>query len=119
MPLPIQTLATDSVTIAGIEVEYRAMSREEVLRLQKFEGDPDGAEVFALVCGTGCSEAEAQEFRTQNDAITAGLLIDGILILSGLARRKEDGTVESTQGGAIIKVESLVEAIEDPNSSSI
>lgn len=91
MPLPIKELATATVTIDGTEVEYRALSREEALRLNGFAGGrEDEAEVFIIVCGTGVSEEEAREFRSKNDTLTAGLLIDGILILSGLANA--DGT---------------------------
>jgi hypothetical protein len=90
MALPIKPLATDSVEIAGELVEFRAMSRSEALRMNAFRGREDEAEVFVLVCGTGCTEAEAEAFRSGNDTDTAGLLIDGILVLSGLATSDDD-----------------------------
>lgn len=86
MPLPITTLATSTVTIGGEDIPIRSMSRRETLLLGEFDGgDKNAAEVFILQCGTGCSEEEATAFRDGNDARTAGLLIDGIAYLSGLA----------------------------------
>ena len=87
MSLPIKALATDSVTIAGQAVEYRSMSRAQALALASYKGREDEAEVFILMSGTGCSEEEAKAFREGNDTATAGLLIDGILVLSGLAKK--------------------------------
>jgi hypothetical protein len=85
MPLPTAPLATGEVTIGGTVVTFRSLSRAQALKLNDFRADPDAAEVFILVSGTGCSEEEAQAFRESNDTDTAGLLIDGILIASGLA----------------------------------
>lgn len=91
MALPVKQLARDSVTIAGEVVEFRAMSRSEALKMNAYKGREDEAEVFVITCGTGCTEAEAQAFRDQNDTETAGLLIDGILVLSGLAEKDAEG----------------------------
>jgi hypothetical protein len=85
MPLPIAPLATGEVTIAGSVVTFHSLSRAQALQLNDYRGREDEAEVFILVAGTGCSEAEAIAFREGNDTDTAGLLIDGILIVSGLA----------------------------------
>lgn len=87
MSLPIKPLAWDSVEIAGEKVRYRSLSRAEALRMGTFAGREDEAEVFILTCGTGCTEDEARAFRDGNDTETAGLLVDGIIILSGLTRK--------------------------------
>lgn len=84
MPLPIATLATGEVTVHGEVVPFRAMSRNEVIELGKLEGQNDQAEIWMLQCGTGCTDDEARAFRDGNDAITAGLLIDAIVKLSGI-----------------------------------
>ena len=89
MTLPIAPLPTGEVTIAGTVVAFRSMSRAEALQLNGYKGREDEAEVFILMSGTGCSEAEAEAFREGNDTATAGLLIDGILVLSGLAERDD------------------------------
>jgi hypothetical protein len=85
MALPVSPLATATVEIAGETVEYRSLSRAQALALNGYRGREDEAEVFILECGTGCTTEEAKEFRESNDTDTAGRLIDGILILSGLA----------------------------------
>lgn len=94
MPLPINPLPTSSVDVAGTSVAIRSLSRSEALRMNAFLGREDEAEVFLLTCGTGCSEDEAKAFRDGNDTDTAGLLIDAIIGLSGLARKRgPDGRV--------------------------
>jgi hypothetical protein len=85
MALPISPLATGEVTIAGTVVTYHSMSRSQALKLNEFRGREDEAEIFILQCGTGCTEDEAKAFRDGNDTNTAGLLIEGILVISGLA----------------------------------
>jgi hypothetical protein len=85
MALPIAPLATATVEIAGTVVEYHAMSRAQALKLNGLTGRENEAEILILTSGTGCTEDEAQAFREGNDTDTAGLLIDGILVLSGLA----------------------------------
>lgn len=85
MGLPVVPLGTGSVDIGGTTVEYHALSRAQALQLNGYRGREDEAEVFILMAGTGCTEDEAKAFREGNDTDTAGLLIDGILILSGLA----------------------------------
>lgn len=97
MGLPVQLLPTDSLEIGGQLVEYNSMTRAQALKLNTFKGREDEAEVFILVCGTGCTEQEAEDFRDSNDTATAGRLIDGILILSGLA--KADETDDGTKNG--------------------
>lgn len=89
MGLPIKALARDTVTIDGQSVEYHSLSRAQALQLPTYKGREDEGEVFILVSGTDCTEAEAQAFREGNDTETAGLLINGILTLSGLAKKDE------------------------------
>jgi hypothetical protein len=84
--LPTKPLPTASIDIAGVNVAYRSLSRSEALRMQTFKGREDEAEIFLLVCGTGCTEEEAQAFRDSNDTETAGLLIDAIIVISGLTK---------------------------------
>ena len=84
MALPIVPLATGTVTIGDTEVAYRALSRADALKLNAYRGREDEAEVVILMGGTGCTEAEAQAFREGNDTATAGLLVDAILVISGL-----------------------------------
>lgn len=91
MPLPINPLPTDSVEIAGQRVEIRSLSRAQALRLREFVGREDEAEVFLLVCGTGCTEDEARAFREGNDATTAGVLVDAIIAVSGMGGRPAAG----------------------------
>jgi hypothetical protein len=91
MPLPVKPLGTATVEIAGEVVEYRSMSRAQALKLNALKGREDEAEVLILMSGTGCTEDEAKAFREGNDTDTAGLLIDGILVLSGLATEDKDG----------------------------
>lgn len=88
--LPIAPLPTGEVIIAGQVVTYRSLSRAEALQLNGFRGREDEAEIFILMHGTGCIEAEAIAFREGSDTDTAGLLIDGILILSGLAKKDDE-----------------------------
>jgi hypothetical protein len=90
MALPVKPLATKTLEINGETVEYRSLSRSEALKLNEFRGREDEAEVFVLMASTGCSEAEAKAFRDSNDTATAGLLIDGIFILSGLVQDDEN-----------------------------
>ena len=87
MSLPIKGLATEMLEVGGQPVEYRSMSRAQALTLASYKGREDEAEIFILMSGTGCSQDEAKAFREGNDTETAGLLIDGILILSGLAKK--------------------------------
>ncbi len=94
MPLPINPLPTSSVEVGGTAVAIRSLSRSEALRMNAFLGREDEAEVFLLVCGTGCTDDEAKAFRDGNDTDTAGLLIDAIIVLSGLSRKRgPDGRV--------------------------
>lgn len=89
MPLPIKPLPTDELEINGQRVEYRSLSRAQALKVHEFVGREDEAEVYLLMCGTGCTEEEARAFREGNDAETAGLLIDAIIVISGLTKRTQ------------------------------
>lgn len=104
MALPIVPLATDTVTIGGTDVTIRAMSRAQALKLNAYKGREDEAEILILAAGTGCTLEEAEAFRDGNDTATAGVLIDAILVLSGLAT--------ADQVAAALEVDA--EAPEDP-----
>jgi hypothetical protein len=86
MGLPVKPLATATLAIDGQAVEYRSLSRAQALKLNEFRGREDEGEVYILMCGTGCTEAEATAFREGNDIATAGVLIEAIIVLSGLAK---------------------------------
>lgn len=96
--LPTKPLPEDSIEIAGERVVFKSLSRAAALKLHTFAGAPDEAEVFILCQGTGCTEEEARAFRDGNDTETAGALIDGILILSGLTKTKQPLTTNGPQG---------------------
>lgn len=83
--LPSIPLPKNSVEIAGKTIEFRSLSRTETLKLTtQFKEDADGAEIFLLMCGVGVTEDEAKSWRDETDPFSAGKLIDGIIILSGL-----------------------------------
>jgi hypothetical protein len=84
MALPVVPLGTGTVVIGGETVAIKSLSRADALQLNGFKGREDEAEVFVIMCGTGCTADEAKAFREGNDTETAGLLIDAILELSGL-----------------------------------
>jgi hypothetical protein len=88
MPLPLVDLPTDSIEIGGEKVEYRALSREEALRLNRFKEqtaeDLDAGEIFMLSCSVGVTEEEAAEWRRRTDAGTVDRLLQAIATISGL-----------------------------------
>lgn len=98
MALPINPLPSSSIEIAGQSVAFRSLSRSEALKMQTFVGRVDDAEIFLLSCGTGCSEEEARAFRDGNDTVTAGLLIDAIIVLSGLTQKRGARGAEAPVG---------------------
>ena|SRR3990167_3966238 len=100
MQLPIRPLPRDSVVVNGQSVEFRSLSRAEAMKVTTgFTGDreaggppdPDGAEIFVLMCGTDSTADEVAAFRQGSDMVEGGKLVDAILVLSGLAVRKKDG----------------------------
>jgi hypothetical protein len=95
MSLPIPTLPTSSVAVNGIEVPIHSLSRAQALKLGTFRGKEDEAEVFILVSGAAITEDEARAWRESVDTDTGGLLIDAILVLSGLAK---EGTNPNPNG---------------------
>jgi len=97
MPLPIKPLPVETLEIAGTVIEYQALTRAQAIRLDAaagdFRGRPLDAEIFILASGTRATEEDARRFHDTTDAETVGELIDAILILSGLAVRRPDGSV--------------------------
>lgn len=96
--LPAVPLPRKTVDVAGSSVEIRSLSRTEALHVTSdFKGaagsgaDADAAEIFVLSRGVGVTEEEAKRWRDETDPIEAGKVIDGILILSGIAELGEDG----------------------------
>lgn len=116
MPLPLPTLPTSSVTIDGQEITFRALSRQEAIDLNQYQGRPDEAEVYVLMKATGCTEEEAQAFRGAGTVEQTSPLIDGILILSGLAIRLRDGTVVGKATKALVDELESDDAEPVPNS---
>lgn len=89
--LPQVALPTKSVEVGGTPVQFRSLSRTEAMKVTtQFRDNPDGAEVFILACGVGVSEDEAAAWRNATDPTEAGKVIDGILVLSGLAEGQGD-----------------------------
>lgn len=83
--LPRIPLPKNTVTVHGNEIEFRSLSRAEALKVTtQFKDDPDAAEIFILACGVGVTEAEAEAWRAEVDPISAGKVIDGIILLTGL-----------------------------------
>jgi hypothetical protein len=95
MSLPIPTLPTGSVDVDGVSVPIRSLTRAQALKLGTFRGKEDEAEVFILVAGADVSDDEARAWRESVDTDTGGLLIDAILVLSGLAK---EGTNPNPNG---------------------
>jgi hypothetical protein len=84
--LPSIPLPTDSVEVGGMVVKFRSLSRAEALKVTTdFKNNIDGAEIFILSCGVGVSLEEAKEWRDSTDPIHAGMVIDGIINLTGLS----------------------------------
>lgn len=100
MSLPIIPLPTNTVTVGGAEVTFRALSRREAMRLMtEFQGRPDDAEAFLVSCGCGVSIEEANEWRENTDPILAGKVIDGIVLLTGLSKDAEGNDPNSSGSG--------------------
>jgi hypothetical protein len=93
MALPVVQLPNDSLEIGGERVEYRSLSRSEALKVHSYVGNEDEAENFILSCGVGCTVDEARAWRASTDLKTAGLLVDSILVLSGMTKPDKDGKV--------------------------
>jgi hypothetical protein len=98
--LPSEPLARGVVAIGDTKVEYRALSRSEVLELAKFEGDPNGGETHVVACGAEVTPEEAAEWRNTTAPETVGVLVDAILELSKLTEgaQKSNGTGDSPGG---------------------
>ena len=90
MPLPEIPLPSDTVEVGGVPVRFRSLSRREAMRLvTEFAGDPDAAETFVVACATGVTSEEAEAWREATDPAEAGKLVDGIILLTGLASDAE------------------------------
>ena len=88
MSLPIEPLATGSVTIAGESVPIASLSRADVIRLAGMGDNPEDAETLMIAHGTGVSDDEARAWRTKVDAKTAERLLDAVAVLSGIRTAK-------------------------------
>jgi hypothetical protein len=97
--LPATTLPTSSVTIGGDEVTFRSLSRHEAMQMAAYKGREDEAEDFILSCATGCTVEEAAAWRASTDLSTAGILIDAVLLFSGLAEKDAEGNARASTRG--------------------
>lgn len=84
--LPVVTLPRKEIEIAGTTISYRSLSRSEALKVTTGFGEDhvDEAETFILACGIDISEVEAKQWRDTTDPITVGLIVDAIIVLTGL-----------------------------------
>lgn len=83
--LPSVPLPSDTVEVAGQAIEIKSLSRSDALKLTtQFRERADDAEIFVLARGVGVTEEQAKEWRDETDPITAGKVIDAILILTGI-----------------------------------
>lgn len=90
--LPAIPLPRRTVTVGGVDVEFRSLSRSEALKVTTdFEDRADAAEIFILSRGVGITEEAAAKWRDETDPEEAGKVIDGIVILSGLADAPKEG----------------------------
>lgn len=98
--LPIKALPTDTVSIEGVPVTVRGLSRSEAMRFmtgftaeampdQGVEARANAAEVYLIVKGVGASEAEATAWRDTTDMETVGAVVDLVVKLSALSDRKD------------------------------
>lgn len=92
MVLPAKPLPTGSITIEGTEVPLRALSRSEVVRLRRFDGNEDDAEPFIVAAGAGVTEDEARTWLGSIDVETGGALVFEVLRLTGLASDPQKGS---------------------------
>lgn len=96
--LPPVALPTDTVSVAGVDIVVRGLSRAEATRIAQFNGDVGAAETFVLACGVGISEEDANAWRDATPPDVAGLVVDRIIELSGLADTPEGATKSGTAG---------------------
>lgn len=91
MTLPEVPLPRKSVTLPdGSLVEFHSLSRFEAIHVSTAyrdgaNGGQEAAEAFTLARGMDISEDEARAWLEHTDATAAGLVVDGIIYLSGLA----------------------------------
>lgn len=93
--LPSIPLPTKSITLSdGSVVLIHSLSRADALKVTNdFRDKADEAEIFILVHGVvgGVSKAEATKWRQETAPEDAGLVIDGIIFLTGLAEPPKAG----------------------------
>lgn len=88
MALPVVPLPTETVTVGGIAVAIRGLSRLEVVKLKTdYQGKEDAAEVFLLSCALNITQEEAEAWLQATPPAPAGELIEAIIYLSGLATK--------------------------------
>lgn len=81
--LPFVALPTGSVSIGDGSVACRGLSRSEVIKFRSFD-DPTEREVYLIEVGAQVSHDEAVKWFEATDSETVTLVIEKVLILSGL-----------------------------------
>lgn len=89
MPLPTPPLPRGKVRIGDEDVEIRAMTRAEIVRVRKIIGSEADAEVLILSCGMDTPE---DEIRVWYDAVSAGVVRDVISAIRSLSGLDEEAS---------------------------
>lgn len=86
MPLPIRPLATATFDLDGQSIEYRSLSRTEVVKLADLNEDTSAAEAFMVSNSAGVTVEEATTWLNSVDAKTADGFLTAVSVLSGLRK---------------------------------
>lgn len=85
MALPVRALATGTVEVNGVNVEFRSLSRHECMHVLT-ETDPDAAENYTVSKATGETLDASAAWLDGCDVMEGKKLVDAILTLSGIGR---------------------------------
>jgi hypothetical protein len=85
--LPTIPLPTREIVVGGGTVKITSLTRADALYVKSHfdDGTADAAEAFIVAKGVGVTEEEAAAWIASTPVKDAGLVIDGIIYLSGLA----------------------------------
>lgn len=84
MALPVVALPTGTVTVAGVPIAVRGLSRSEAIHLASLGTDFEAAENFVLATGAGITAEAAKAWRDSTPADVVGPVVELIADLSGL-----------------------------------
>lgn len=85
MTLPVIPIPRSTISLAGVDIDYRALSRTEATSLPTYKDKQTEAEHYVIACSLGMNIEEVAEWCAQSDSKEVGRLVDAILTLSGLA----------------------------------